>query len=115
MMYTSNFFDEGGATLEAMKVKFKEYEKKFKALADEKRLEIMYELSEKGETCVCELTECFGISQSKLSYHLKILFDAGFITKETRGTWSYYDINEEEVNRILSEELRHLFRKTEKK
>ncbi|WP_160037056.1 ArsR/SmtB family transcription factor, partial [Paenibacillus sp. An7] len=51
------------------------------------------------------------IPQSKLSYHLKILHDAGFIQKETRGTWSYYRINENEVNKILSPELCCIFTK----
>lgn len=95
-----------------LKPSFQKYEKRFKALADQKRLEIMYELCQRGQTCVCDLTESFGISQSKLSYHLKILLDANLIVKETKGTWNYYDINEKEVNSILSEELRCIFRKT---
>ncbi|TWJ65736.1 Arsenical resistance operon repressor [Bacillus paralicheniformis] len=48
--------------------------------------------------------------QSKLSYHLKILLDAGLITKEAKGTWSYYSLNEKEINHLLSEELCCLFR-----
>jgi ArsR family transcriptional regulator len=98
--------------LEALKPTFLQYEKKFKALADQKRLEIMYELCQRGQTCVCDLTESFGVSQSKLSYHLKILLDADLIVKQTKGTWSYYDINETEVNSLLSEELCCIFRKT---
>jgi len=94
-----------------VKQTFKQYEQKFKALADQKRLEIMYELCQRGQTCVCDLTEFFGMSQSKLSYHLKILLDANLIVKETKGTWSYYDLNDKEVNHILSEELCCLFRK----
>ncbi|KEK22676.1 arsenical resistance operon transcriptional regulator ArsR [Bacillus gaemokensis] len=95
-----------------MKENFGQFEKKFKALADQKRLEIMYELCQRGQTCVCDLTEVFGISQSKLSYHLKILLDANLIVKETKGTWSYYDLNDEEVNNLLSEELCCVFRKS---
>src|SRR5690606_11360328 len=95
-----------------LKPTFQQYEKKFKALADQKRLEIMYELCQRGQTCVCDLTESFGVSQSKLSYHLKILLDADLIVKQTKGTWSYYDINENEVNSLLSEELYCIFRKT---
>ena len=91
-------------------VSFKNYESKFKALADETRLQIMYELTQRGNTCVCNLTDIFEMSQSKLSYHLKILLDAGFITRETRGTWSYYEINQEEVSHILSEELCCIFK-----
>lgn len=93
-----------------MKQTFELYEQKFKALADQKRLEIMYELCQRGQTCVCDLTEFFGISQSKLSYHLKILLDANLITKEKKGTWNYYDLNNEELNNLLSEELCCLFR-----
>jgi len=59
---------------------------------------------------VCDLTEFFGISQSKLSYHLKILLDANLITKEKKGTWNYYDLNNEELNHLLSEELCCLFK-----
>ncbi|MFP3389488.1 arsenical resistance operon transcriptional regulator ArsR [Brevibacillus sp. SIMBA_040] len=91
-----------------------QYEKKFKALADQKRLEIMYELCQRGKTCVCDLTEIFDMPQSKLSYHLKILLDANLIIKETKGTWSYYDLNDDEVNHLLSEELCCIFRKTGK-
>lgn len=89
---------------------FEQYEQKFKALADQKRLEVMHELCQRGQTCVCDLTEFFGISQSKLSYHLKILLDANLITKEKKGTWNYYDLNNEELNNLLSEELCCLFR-----
>ncbi|MGF9964916.1 arsenical resistance operon transcriptional regulator ArsR [Bacillus rhizoplanae] len=95
-----------------VKQQFDLYEKKFKALADQKRLEIMYELCQRGKTCVCDLTEIFDMPQSKLSYHLKILLDAGLIVKETKGTWSYYDLNDSEVNSLLSDELCCVFRKS---
>lgn len=98
--------------MEAVKPTFQQFERKFKALADQIRLEIMYELAQSGQTCVCDLTEEISVSQSKLSYHLKILLDANLIVKETKGTWSYYDINEKEVNGLLSEELCCVFRKT---
>ncbi|XJZ28018.1 ArsR/SmtB family transcription factor [Bacillota bacterium Lsc_1132] len=82
-----------------------EYEGKFKALADQKRLRIINLLSQCDSTCVCDLTVLMGMPQSKLSYHLKILLDANLITKETKGTWSHYSINEEEINRLLSPQL----------
>lgn len=88
---------------------FSNYENKFKALADKKRLQILNLLCQ-DEVCVCDLSEMIDMPQSKLSYHLKILLDAGFILKETRGTWSYYKINEKEINHILSPELCCLFR-----
>ncbi|PFJ17063.1 transcriptional regulator [Bacillus cereus] len=97
-----------------MTKQFEQYEKKFKALADQKRLEIMYELCQRGRTCVCDLTEIFGMTQSKLSYHLKILLEANLIIKDTHGTWNYYDLNDIELNNLLSEELCCIFRKTGK-
>lgn len=91
---------------------FETYESKFKAIADQKRLQIMNLLTQKGEISVCDLSELIGMPQSKLSYHLKILLDAEIITKETRGTWSYYQLNQKEINHLLSEELCCLFRPT---
>ncbi|RJX37500.1 ArsR family transcriptional regulator [Paenibacillus pinisoli] len=96
-------------------VDFAKYEAKFKALADQKRLQIMYELTQRGNTCVCDLTEIVDMPQSKLSYHLKILLDAGLIRRETRGTWSYYELNSSEVNNLLSSELCCIFRLNETK
>ncbi|EJR99448.1 ArsR/SmtB family transcription factor [Bacillus cereus] len=92
---------------------FEIYEKKFKALADQKRLHILYELCQRGETCVCDLTGVLELPQSKLSYHLKLLLDANLITKGTKGTkgtWSYYNINKKEVDALLSEQLCCIFR-----
>ena len=91
---------------------FATYEMKFKAIADKKRLQIMNILTQKGEICVCDLVPLVNMTQSKLSYHLKILLDANILTKDTRGTWSYYQLNIEEVNHLLSEELCCLFRPT---
>ncbi|YCA12272.1 metalloregulator ArsR/SmtB family transcription factor [Bacillus sp. AK128] len=89
---------------------FSKYEKQFKALADQKRLQILNILTEKGSVCVCDMTEFIEMPQSKLSYHLKILLDANMIHKKTEGTWSYYSLNQEEVSHLLSEELCCLFR-----
>ena len=90
---------------------FRKYEQKFKALADQKRLHILHQITEYGEVCVCDLSEKLDIPQSKLSYHLKILADAQLIYKDTRGTWSYYTLNHSEMNHLLSEELCCLFRR----
>jgi len=96
-------------------MEFSVYEAKFKALADQKRLQIMYELTQKGSVCVCDLCELVDMPQSKLSYHLKILLDASLIKRETRGTWSYYELNHSEVNRLLSPELCCIFRKADER
>lgn len=88
---------------------FADYEAKFKALADEKRLQILYELTRRGSACVSDLTEIVGMPQSKLSYHLKILLDAKLIVRENRGTWCYYEPNGSEIDNLLSEQLRRVF------
>ncbi|KHF40918.1 ArsR family transcriptional regulator [Halalkalibacter okhensis] len=89
------------------------FEQKFKALADEKRLTLLNELCVRGETCVCDLTEILDIPQSKLSYHLKILLDAGFIDREKKGQWNYYRLNEKTMSDVLSEKLCCILRPSE--
>ncbi|MDR7001665.1 metalloregulator ArsR/SmtB family transcription factor [Neobacillus niacini] len=89
---------------------FENYELKFKALADKKRLQIINILTQKGSMCVCDLAPIVDMAQSKLSYHLKILLEANIITKETKGTWSYYELNQKELNHLLSHELCCLFK-----
>lgn len=74
----------------------------FHALGDETRMEILDCLRE-GERCVCELTEALQTGQSRLSFHLKVLKDAGLIHDRPEGRWIYYSINAEAV-----EELGHL-------
>jgi ArsR family transcriptional regulator len=91
---------------------FARYEQQFKALADQKRLQIMNLLTQHGSICVCDLAEMMDLTQSKLSYHLKILLDANIILKKTEGTWSYYSLNIDQVNHLLSEELCCIFRPT---
>ena len=65
-----------------------------KALADPARLRIlsMVAAHDDGEACVCDLTEPLGLSQPTVSHHLKILVDAGFLSRSKRGTWAYYRI-----------------------
>lgn len=91
---------------------FEMYEGKFKAIADKKRLQIMNLLTQNGEINVNDLAPMVDMTQSKLSYHLKILLDANLIIRETRGTWNYYKLNLDEVNHLLSAELCCLFRPT---
>ena len=94
---------------------FKQYEKIFKALADEKRLKLLHLLanSPMDSICVCDLMEQMEMAQSKLSYHLKILLQTGLIIQEKKGTWNYYSLNEENINSVLSEELYCIFRKSD--
>lgn len=63
-----------------------------KALADPARLRLvsMVAAHVDGEACVCDLTEPLGLSQPTVSHHLKILTEAGFLTRSKRGQWAYY-------------------------
>ncbi|WP_344755575.1 ArsR/SmtB family transcription factor [Leifsonella bigeumensis] len=65
-----------------------------KALADPARLRIlsMVAAHEDAEACVCDLTEPLGLSQPTVSHHLKVLVDAGYLTRSKRGTWAYFAI-----------------------
>ena len=45
--------------------------------------------------CVCEFQEHFGIGQSKVSYHLRVLKEAGLVSEETRGKWNFYAVERE--------------------
>ncbi|WP_030939388.1 ArsR/SmtB family transcription factor [Streptomyces sp. NRRL S-646] len=70
-----------------------ELAKVFKALGDPVRLRLLSMIAsrgEGGETCVCELTPAFDLSQPTISHHLKLLRQAGLIDCERRGTWVYY-------------------------
>ena len=70
-----------------------------KALADENRLAILNELAS-GERCVCDLMERIELKQPLLSFHLKILKDAGLITCRRDGRWCYYSVNAETVREL---------------
>jgi ArsR family transcriptional regulator, arsenate/arsenite/antimonite-responsive transcriptional repressor len=64
----------------------------FQALADETRLQILQQLQD-GEQCVCDLTGTLGGGQSRLSFHLKTLKDAGLVTARREGRWIYYALS----------------------
>ncbi len=66
----------------------------FHALADQTRLQILDELKV-GEPCVCELMDCLEAGQSRLSFHLKVLKNAGMIVDRRDGRWLYYAVNAE--------------------
>jgi ArsR family transcriptional regulator len=71
----------------------------FHALADEIRVGILDQLKE-GERCVCELTDALQTGQSRLSFHLKVLKDAGVIQDRPEGRWIYYSINSDAVEEL---------------
>jgi ArsR family transcriptional regulator len=63
-----------------------------KAIADPARLRLlsMVAAHEGGEACVCDLTEPLGLSQPTVSHHLRVLVDAGLLTRDKRGVWAYF-------------------------
>jgi len=65
---------------------------RLKAIADPTRLRLvsMVAAHDDGEACVCELTDPLGLTQPTVSHHLKILVDAGILTRDKRGKWAYY-------------------------
>ena len=69
------------------------------ALADETRLDILDRLKE-GECCVCELTDTLQTGQSRLSFHLKVLKDAGLIHDRPEGRWIYSSIDSDAVEEL---------------
>jgi len=71
----------------------------FHALSDETRLEIMERLKD-GAHCVCDLTDALKTGQSRLSFHLKVLKDAGLITDRPEGRWIYYSLNAEALEEL---------------
>ncbi|WP_297486239.1 metalloregulator ArsR/SmtB family transcription factor [Sulfurimonas sp.] len=80
------------------------------ALNDETRVLLLRFLDEYGECCVCDMQASLDMIQSRLSRHLKILKDAGFLRVERKGTWAYYSIRTP-LDRFRSEaieEIKHL-------
>src|SRR3954452_17959035 len=73
----------------------------FHALSDETRLEII-ELLRKGERCVCELTDSLDAAQSRLSFHLRVLRDAGIVRDRKDGRWVHYELDRSAFNEIES-------------
>jgi ArsR family transcriptional regulator len=64
----------------------------FHALSDETRLEIVAMLRN-GERCVCDLTAALDAAQSRLSFHLKVLKDAGIVRDRRDGRWVHYELD----------------------
>lgn len=80
------------------------------ALGDETRVLILRFLDEHGPLCVCDLQVSLGMIQSRLSRHLKILKEAGFLRVDRKGTWAYYAIRSplDRFRLEALEEIRHL-------
>lgn len=78
----------------------------FHALSDGTRLSILERLR-LGERCVCDMTDALDTGQSRLSFHLKVLKDAGLVTDRREGRWMYYTLSQDALSEAgsLIEEL----------
>jgi ArsR family transcriptional regulator, arsenate/arsenite/antimonite-responsive transcriptional repressor len=81
-----------------------ELERLFRVLGDRSRVKILnILLRANGEAvCVCEFTDHLGLAQPTVSYHLKQLTAAGLVDREKRGTFAYFRIRPEAMERLHS-------------
>ena len=80
---------------------YQENAKVFKALCDPKRLAILEQLRS-GEKCACVLQEPMELTQSGLSYHMKILCDSGLVESRQEGKWTHYKLSRSGRDRVVS-------------
>jgi ArsR family transcriptional regulator len=75
-----------------------------KAVADPVRLQLLalVRSADGGEACVCDLTAPVRLSQPTVSHHLKVLTDAGLLSRERRGTWAWYSLVPGTLDQIAS-------------
>ncbi len=79
------------------------------ALNDETRVKLLKFIELHGPLCVCDLQESFGMIQSRLSRHLKILKEAGFLQSERKGRWVYFSVKKpDRFHCELLEEIKKL-------
>ena len=72
-----------------------------KALADPSRVRIVNLLANSAQpVCVCDITEVIGLSQATTSFHLKKLMSAGLLERRQRGTWAYYGVRPDALDRV---------------
>ena len=83
-----------------MKKEYQEQAKVFKALCDPKRLAILEQLRG-GEKCACVLQESLDLTQSGLSYHMKILCDSGIVVSRQEGKWTHYQLSRDYAVELL--------------
>lgn len=74
----------------------------FKALGDPTRVKLvsLIAATEGGEACICDLTDPIGLAQPTVSHHMKLMVDAGLVTREQRGKWAYYRVVDETLRSV---------------
>ena len=78
---------------------------RFKALADPTRVQLLHLVAGAGrdEACVCDLTDTVSLSQPTVSHHLRILVEAGLLSRERRGTWAWYRVSDEGLRALKAD------------
>ena len=75
----------------------------FKALGDPNRVRIVNLLANASEpVCVCDFMPQLGLAQGTVSFHLKKLLAAGILEREQRGTWAYYSLRRDALERLAN-------------
>jgi ArsR family transcriptional regulator len=74
----------------------------FKALGDPTRVRLLSLIAaaDGGEACICDLTAPVALSQPTISHHMKLLADAGLVTREQRGKWAYYRVVDDTLRTV---------------
>jgi ArsR family transcriptional regulator len=74
----------------------------FKALGDPTRVRLLSLIAaaDGGQACICDLTGPVGLSQPTVSHHMKLLTDAGLISRQQRGKWAYYQVIDEALTAV---------------
>lgn len=76
----------------------------FKALGDPTRVRLLSLIAaaDGGEACICDLTDPVNLSQPTVSHHMRLLADAGLITREQRGKWAFYAVVDDALDALSS-------------
>ena len=74
-----------------------EFLDRLKVIDDNTRLTILQMLAKKGTLCACEILQALDITQATLSYHMKVLVEAGLVSVIKEGKWCYYTIVKEKI------------------
>ncbi|HEY5334761.1 MAG TPA: metalloregulator ArsR/SmtB family transcription factor [Mycobacteriales bacterium] len=74
----------------------------FKALGDPTRVRLLSLIAatDGGEACICDLTDPVQLSQPTVSHHMRVLADAGLVTREQRGKWAFYAVVDEALESL---------------
>ncbi|NKQ38555.1 MAG: winged helix-turn-helix transcriptional regulator [Methanosarcinales archaeon] len=77
---------------------------------DETRIQILNFINQNNKVCVCDIENAFNMIQSRISRHLKILKEGGFLKVERRGRWAYYSIRSplDAFRKAILEEVKYL-------